>query len=737
MTIIKRLACHALTALILSTAAFGALSFVPPAGIGSLVLAQVTSAPTPPQTYFSGYTSPTGATIGVHAGDNLQSALDRARPGDEVVLDAGAAFSGNFTVGGATGSGWITVRTSNLAGIGPEGSRVGPSNAASMPRIVTPNSSAALSALSKTPTAMEAHNYRFIGIEFTAAADAMNLIKLGYGNETDSASLSHDFIIDRCYIHGSPSRTLRRGIMLNNARTAIVDSYVSDCHEVGADSQAICGWNGPGPFSIINNYLEASGENVMFGGADPAISGLIPSDIEFRRNHCFKPLTWKVDNPSYAGIPWSVKNIFELKNAQRVLIDGNVFENNWVDGQTGYAILLKCQNQDGGAPWSVTQDVQFTNNIVRHASSALNLLGRDPYNPSGQMKRVSINNNLFNDIGGVWGGEGTFLKMTEAVDVALDHNTVVQTGNAITAYGAPTVGFSLTNCIVNNNLYGVKGDGTASGSATLGAFFLSYAFIRNAVIGGAAQSYPTGNFFPALIADVGFTDSAHDNYRLLDTSPYRRLAFDGADLGVDTSKIGAADGGSGGSPSPGPTEVVLYTGDAPVRVGNWFVVPDSTAAGGARLANFDRGAAKLATALASPLDYFEMTFNATAGIPYRLWVRGRAESDSPYNDSVHVQFSGSVDAAGAPAFRIGSTNSTVINLEDYLNQGVHGWGWQDNGWGIGVLGPVIYFQNTGPQTMRIQIREDGFSIDQIVLSPQRYMLKSPGALKDDGVILAR
>jgi hypothetical protein len=96
-----------------------------------------------------------------------------------------------------------------------------------------------------------------------------------------------------------------------------------------------------------------------------------------------------------------------------------------------------------------------------------------------------------------------------------------------------------------------------------------------------------------------------------------------------------------------------------------------------------------------------------------------------------------VSANRSPAFRIGTTSATVINLEDYLDIGVSGWGWQDNGWGVGVLGPVIYFQSTGMQTLRIQHREDGLSIDQIVLSPQRYLFSAPGALKNDTTILRR
>src|SRR5205085_10308861 len=133
-------------------------------------------------------------------------------------------------------------------------------------------------------------------------------------------------------------------------------------------------------------------------------------------------------------------------------------------------------------------------------------------------------------------------------------------------------------------------------------------------------------------------------------------------------------------------------------------VADTTAAGGARIWNPDAGVAKLTNALANPANYFEMSFPAQAGVPYRLWVRSKADNNSPYNDSFFVQFSGSVTATGAAPWRIGSTDATVINLEDCSGCGLSGWGWQDNGWGVGVLGPVIYFQSTGTQTLRIQAR---------------------------------
>jgi hypothetical protein len=124
-------------------------------------------------------------------------------------------------------------------------------------------------------------------------------------------------VIDRCYLHGTETKDAVRGVALNSAWSAIIDSYLSDFHATSVDSQAIGGWGGPGPFKIVNNFLSGAGENVLFGGADPRIVGLVPSDIEFRRNHVFKPFSWKVGDPAYAGIRWTVKNS-ELKNAQRV-----------------------------------------------------------------------------------------------------------------------------------------------------------------------------------------------------------------------------------------------------------------------------------------------------------------------------------------------------------------------------------------------------------------------------------
>jgi hypothetical protein len=192
-----------------------------------------------------------------------------------------------------------------------------------------------------------------------------------------------------------------------------------------------------------------------------------------------------------------------------------------------------------------------------------------------------------------------------------------------------------------------------------------------------------------------------------------------------------------GVPPPTAAEIVLYAAEAPTIVGQWQPVTDATAAGGRRLHNPDAGAAKLATAMSAPTSYFELTFSAEAGRPYRLWIRGKAERDHWENDSAFVQFSGSVDTNGTPVYRIGTTSATRYSLESCSGCGLSGWGWEDNGWGTGVLGPEIFFATSGTQRIRIQQREDGLSIDQIVLSSVKYLTASPGTTKDDTVILPR
>jgi endonuclease/exonuclease/phosphatase family metal-dependent hydrolase len=182
------------------------------------------------------------------------------------------------------------------------------------------------------------------------------------------------------------------------------------------------------------------------------------------------------------------------------------------------------------------------------------------------------------------------------------------------------------------------------------------------------------------------------------------------------------------------TNIVLYASKAPVRAGTWAVKADPTAAGGYLIENPNAGAAKVLAPLASPKNYFEIKFPAYAGQPYHLWIRSKSLNNSVSNDSVYAQFSDSVTDTGVSIDRIGTGSAEAVVLQACTGAVEAGWGWSDNGW-CGS-GKAIYFQTTGTHTIRIQVREDGLSVDQIVLSPLAYMTAAPGKPANDSTILA-
>jgi hypothetical protein len=432
----------------------------------------------------------TGRTIHVAAGERLQAALDDARAGDRITLEPGATYEGPFRLPRKSGDDWIVIASTALSHL-PAGERVRPSDARHMPKLIASSRSVILA----DPGA---HHYRFAGVEVAPKSDVFihNLIELGQ-EESNLTQVPHHIVFDRSYIHGDPRKGGRRGIALNARDAAVINSYFADFKEVGADSQAIAGWNGPGPFKIENNYLEAAGENVMFGGADPSIHGLVPADIHVLRNHMTKPLRWKLDHPSYEGTAWAVKNLFELKNARRVLIDSNIFEHNWPHAQNGFAILFTVRNQDGAAPWSVVEDVTFRKNVIRHVAAGFNILGRDDNHESRQTSRISIHNNLIADVGGKWGGNGRLFQLLDGTaGVSITHNTAEQAGGVV--FGgdhAPHLGFVFRNNVMPDNGAGFVGSGTAAGKASIERYFPRAVIAGNVFIGGKREDYPPDNFF--------------------------------------------------------------------------------------------------------------------------------------------------------------------------------------------------------------------------------------------------
>jgi hypothetical protein len=212
--------------------------------------------------------------------------------------------------------------------------------------------------------------------------------------------------------------------------------------------------------------------------------------------------------------------------------------------------------------------------------------------------------------------------------------------------------------------------------------------------------------------------------------------------GTYTFTVTASDG-RGGSASATATVTVLPYKEIdmwPARdaalSGAWARVDDPSAAGGVRLQHPDTGAPKLNAPLANPTHYFEMTFRADPTQTYKLWIRGKAERNAWSNDSVFVQFTGSTDAAGNARWRLGSTDALAVNIEECSGCGLSGWGWEDDGWGaVNRNGTTLRFPDGGWQRIRVQTREDGIGIDQIVLSSEQYLTTRPGTAKNDTTIV--
>src|ERR1041385_536168 len=467
--------------------------------------------------------------IKVSPSQNLQSVIDRARPGDVIELEAGKVYEGPIKLPAKSGDAFITIQSSGVAQL-PERKRVGPAQRDLFAKLQTATAGEPV-----IKTAPGRHNYRLIGLEASTTKPdlkAYELISIGDARQTE-ADVPHDIVIDRSWIHGFDTQDVQRGVSLNGREITVSYSYINEIHGRGYDTQALCGWNGPGPFHIINNYLEAAGENILFGGADPPIGNLIPSNIETRRNSLLKPLRWNAKDPSYAGIHWSVKNLLEIKMGRNVVIDGNVLENSWGDAQIGYAVLFTVRNQDGKAPWATIENVSFTNNVVKNSEQGFQLLGKDSPNVSQRANGLQITNNLFTGI------VNLFLTMTDYYNVTLSHNTHFQNGNIMSLYGEPSTGFVYTDNITNrgSNGYGIFGDSVGEGNPAISRYVPGSTIRRNIVIGATASIYPPNNAFPATMEDVGFQDRQSGNYKLSPKSKFKGTATDKTDPGCQLDRL--------------------------------------------------------------------------------------------------------------------------------------------------------------------------------------------------------
>ena len=497
------------------------------------------------------------ATITVNAGGNLQAAIDAAKPGDTIVLQAGATFTGPFKLRAKGGTSFITIQSAPNSALPPAGTRISPAAAPLLAKIKSSTGGPAMR------TEAGATYWRLLLLEFLPGSSTSNanLVEFGAAGSSQStlSVVPQHLEMDRCYLHGNPSYGQRRGLALNGGDSRILNSYFADFKGVLQDTQAIAGWNGPGPYLIENNYLEAAGENILFGGTDPNIPNLVPTGITLRRNLISKPLAWMNES-------WTVKNLVEFKNAKNVLVEGNTIQNNWAAGQQGYSILFTPRNQSNTAPWVIVKDITIQNNVISHVSAVFNVMGYDNLAPSQQTQDITIRNNLVYDVSTKYGdashpANGWFAVVGAGPkNVTFDHNTVDNDGkDTLFFYGgaSPTgvqiLGFELTNNLFRSNTYAVFGDKYGQGTVAFNQYTPGAIVQHNTFAGASAKLYPVGNDFPTIAQWLtDFVGAGSANYQLDASSLSNNAGTDGTDLGVDFAELNAALNNATPPPPPPP-----------------------------------------------------------------------------------------------------------------------------------------------------------------------------------------
>lgn len=522
---------------------------------------------------------------------DLTNALANAVGGDIIVLVNGNVFQGPFNLRARADTQFIYIVDSRIFnGTFPRAPGLG--MGLGLSPVTRPLQRARPSDFSPTTSIIRANNanaaittdpgaayYRFCGIEISGATSptgtgvALVDIRDQTGTGGNLAFQPHHIYIDRCYIHGHAGVDCRRGVLTNGQYLAVVDSWIEEIHCVGFDSQGINGYNGAGPFKIVNCYIATASENIIFGGADPAVQGLVPSDIEVDLCHCWK-------DPAWIGQTLGVKNLYEHKNGSRLSLQRCVLENSWQDAQTGNAILFQPLSDNNTAPWTAITDLTINFILVKSAGSGMVLASRVAFDNPGQpgsgvlpttpLSRVAITNILFEDTGlrtpangfPTVNDGGRLMQITGDIQyLSIDHLTGKAPQQALSLDNnglGPMKGFQLRRSIMGRGDYGIFGASVGEGIAGLTAYAGDYVYDQNILYDSLASpgdgsfnptgrygSLTTNNTFIDLGAPgsenaVGFVDPATEQWGLQATSPYFRAGSDGKDLGCDVAGLNAA-----------------------------------------------------------------------------------------------------------------------------------------------------------------------------------------------------
>lgn len=497
-------------------------------------------------------------------------------------------------------TGWMRVRSaSNLPTA--TGTRVSATALLGKGKLETASASAVFKTVDPNVGAQTniPHHYAIAGLTIraqTGMGTGFWLIGWGTGSNQDTfAKVPHHFVLDRCVVDGANSDQ-SHGLFDAAGWNIVRDCAFLNIHSQSSDGgHAITMGNGDGPALIENNTLQCSGVIVLIGGSDPNVSELIPSDITIRGNLLTRDLLWNRNLYGTApiGTGWLVKNNLDIKNSQRVLVEGNIFENSWTDGQGGSLTNYKSVNQGGFAPWCGSTDLVIRRNFYRNANEAYSIAGRpEGFKECVPFSRYVIEDSLVVNIPSHIriGGGGTF-------DGYFNHLT--WHGGAGSDGFAAYVGddfdvqtrFTFINVLATpGQNQGVLGQTTFPPDVFVGPgtpIRLPGATITKNVMANAKPGYslaeanwPAGNFINGVTtASVGYVsgsevgwstaDPATDvvpRFALAPSSPYHNAGTDGTDIGANMTTLAAALSGVVGTPPGSGVVTNLVFDPAPTGV---------------------------------------------------------------------------------------------------------------------------------------------------------------------------
>jgi hypothetical protein len=552
----------------------------------------------PKACYYTGLdgTPSPGKQIRLSGEDDLAKAIDDAKCGDTLLLAAAQTYEvSTLPSKKCDDAHYITIRTDTAdSKLPPESTRISPAWAgvASLPGrppFAQPaGGPAKLMATFEVKTssgAVVGDHFRFIGIEWTsrAGSNVNRLISTEHGDH---------IVFDRNYIHPAEGAEIAHGIGMSEGShfVGVINSYISGFNCIArsgkcTDATAIGGAhsNDPfGTFKIYNNFLEASGENILFGGA-PSKNN--PTDIEIRRNHMFRPMIWKEGEPGYTpspkGDPYIVKNNFELKSGIRILVEANLLENSWGGfSQRGFSMLLSARSQASECPICRVNDVTLRYNRIRNVGGVFQISN----SPAGKGKGHAADGGLYsihdmiadNVHGEEYRGGGVFLILLSGGppvhDVQIDHVTSFGPG-VLAAILNKEGADRIKNFAITNSVFAIGGgrrpalasagggrESCAQRSQRLGAealltaCFDPYRFDHNLIITDEKGGWPKENMIVSSGEAAGVRElkgTVSTNPALCHEktpgcakkSPGAGAASDGRDVGADVVAVELATDG--------------------------------------------------------------------------------------------------------------------------------------------------------------------------------------------------